>query len=130
MTASGVCVPAWNEGCFSDWDCPPGQVCELQTQPGCDPATGICDPLIEPPGICVDDGNVECVSDEDCLDGDAWHARCIEGRCEYVEQFCMADSDCGPGFACELVDCLDPDPNGTDCAGFPGICVPADGTNP
>ena len=82
---TGVCVekqtPA--QDCFTDEECPPGEVCE---------GASICDPgymciLPDSPGTCVEPPD-ECWTDDDCPPGEE----------------CVGASVCPPGAFCILAD--------------------------
>jgi len=112
--------------CFSDADCPAGFRCELPMwdDRNCFDDSGNMDENCIPGDCVLEDGTV----DPDCMPQGP-------GICVPVEIQCMVDSDCPPGYACELLDFgggqdidgdgqVDCDPaTGTDCMPF-GICVP------
>jgi len=84
-----------NLECFSDFDCPPGFRCEMAVwdDANCFDENGEMDPNCIPED-CIDAaGNVR----PDCMPQGP-------GVCVPAEVECRTDSDCPPGFACELRD--------------------------
>jgi hypothetical protein len=142
----GMCVDGYCEyeswTCSSDWDCPPGYICEImECGPECDPAT---DPYCCY-GICVPDHVPECRVDEDCImygpDGTTIMGRCIDGRCVFDDcvcpeiwapvcgEICFLPPDCDPSDPeCEPVCHQETFPNDcyAECHGarilYPGEC--------
>ncbi len=122
----GECVEKEGpEGCQSDADCGPGEMCELVDS---------CMPMPIPLPCTDEDGNGDCDCDEpqtDCMP----YGICVPK----TQPECLSDADCPADHYCELVDscmpmpyplpCLDENGDGeceepgTDCAPY-GICVP------
>ncbi len=90
---TGFCEYDW--GCFSDDDCPTGQVCDRWT------------------GECVT-GTSRCSDDSDCDPGEAcdW----FEGTCSWQQcNTCRSFSDCEGSFDCVNGYCLDDCSSNSDC---------------
>jgi len=155
----GQCVPLPQPECINDADCGPGFVCELlddcvplpcDTDPdmGCEEIAcmpyGICVPDDEPEELCYstdecEKGQICSVELGDCLpmpgcdeDGMGCPAVCLGICVDLPEPECFDDSDCPPGFACELLDgpgACDCDPDDEFCLMYDclamGQCVPS-----
>lgn len=118
----GQCRPLPPE-CFSDLDCPDGQVCQFP-----DFANG----LVAIGGVCIDAPPVsECASDDQCPDGLVCEVQCLPdpscpmcdacfvfGTCVEPARPCFVNEDCREGEFCDAVTsaarrpCLDADGDG------------------
>lgn len=139
----GQCLPLPTE-CFSDVDCPEGQVCEFP-----DFTNG----LVAPGGVCVVPTPVsECEVDTDCAEGQVCAIECRSdpncpecdvclffGTCVTPEQPCFADEECADGEFCDFGGaarpCLDADgdglcDDGNDLIAPQGVCRPLEEPNP
>ena len=144
----GQCIPDTEpELCSSSEECGGGEICSVELgdclpAPGCDEVGMGC--LSVCFGECVQKPQDECYSDDDCGPGFMCElvedcillpCDCYEGEdcgapeecasyaiCVPIQQGeCFEDSDCGPGFVCELMDsCYD------GCDGDEDYCGPSD----
>jgi hypothetical protein len=137
----GFCVQLYPPvgTCFSDADCDPGQLCEYQPLPPCDPTTGICPMYVPAEGICVTPEPTSCSSDAECAAGQVCQLETLEcppnadcafittGTCVEVqpvdpclahadEQSCWSDMANGCGWIAFGMPCEE----GADCQS--GVC--------
>lgn len=124
-----VCVPRSADGsCLSDFDCPPGEVCELSTvcATGCEitpdgqekcfdecwTEAGVC---VSSAASCFDLDPASCLADPRCeqvnetlpCECDPASPDCgcaVSVSCRPREGACVADSDCLQGQRCEIVE--------------------------
>lgn len=135
----GVCAlyPRSCEVCTSDGDCAAGERCDVGT--GICEATGCADTAECPTGTICEEGSCVpgCRSDDECSDVFV----CLAGRCTLdptvcrVCAPCRADTDCGAGYRCFVLDdgdvgscttlCESDDDCGGDsvCSGIFGIDI-------
>lgn len=153
---AGKCVPQDEPGdCESDADCPPGSLCLMECAEAlcfsegdlwCEPECfSTCQEVTPPPPPpdCMDDSDCppgyECAMPVTCYEGqaDSGAMPCdaapefVAGQCvpsTEPEPECNQDSDCGPGFECDIsVVCEMNEPSSNDapkekCYHY-GVCV-------
>ncbi len=125
----GVCMPVEPFYCYSDEECPAGQICSWVISNETDPPVpgGQSDPApgLWAPGVCVPAPEL-CARDADCqVNGELGY--CVDGVCQYQfdcdqsHAFCdMIPPLCGPGLVNSVINgCYGP------CVD-PATCRPAD----
>ncbi len=104
-------------GCWSDWDCAEGEICQFDD--GCYAGP---DGLVACPGTCVPGQPLTC---ENVLCAPGTH--CEESSygpvCVGDESQCEVDSDCGTNQHCEQICAPDPNCPMCDVCMMVGICV-------
>jgi len=124
VSFAGTCRPLTGDCCFTDDQCPAGQICAGEGPGG---YTGVCKLPAAPDGKCWDDfecgfgsscvGAAICPCDADCDMEDT------PGTCALLPGCCTSDEDCDLGIDQYLV-CAGFD---LDPAGLVGKCVPPAG---
>lgn len=124
VACGGVC--ALKEGCRSNDDCAPGQVCGCGPYPYDAPENGLIPCFMQ----CLDQ-NGACTSDMECKPGTI----CQNGMCVEVQRECQSNQECPLGWQCQA-QCNaagDPMPGGEGSGGAeapiycPSYCVPPTG---